>query len=294
MAYAAFLFIILTWSYSWIVVKLALQFVGPFDFAFFRTFIGVVVLFIIGVLLKKIKLPKHIGLVALLGIFQTGGFLILACWALVAGGAGKTSILVYTMPFWVILLSKFLLKQKIIPMQWIATILAFCGLILILEPWGMGGNFFSKFLAVLCGVSWALSVIIAKIIHNKGDTDILSLTAWQMLFGIIPMLIVSLIVKEKPIILSKYLIFALLYSGLLATAIAWALWLYLLKRLPPHIVGLNVLLIPALAILISWIQLGETPKSGEFFGILLILSALLLTYASSLVEYRKQRSLIKK
>ncbi len=289
MAYAAFLFIVLIWSYSWIVVKLALQFIGPFDFAFFRTFIGLIALFLIGILSKKIKTPKHIGLVALLGIFQTGIFLILACWALVAGGAGKTSILVYTMPFWVVLLSKFLLKEKVMFIQWTATFIALCGLILILEPWSMGGNFFSKFLAVLCGMSWALSVVVAKIIHNKEDTDILSLTAWQMFFGIIPMVIVSFIVKERPIDYSDYLIFALLYSGLFATAIAWALWLYLLKKLPPHIVGLNVLLIPALAILISWIQLGELPSLSEFFGILLILSALLLTYISSLIAFRKQK-----
>ncbi len=289
MAYAAFLFIVLIWSYSWIVVKLALQFIGPFDFAFFRTFIGLIALFLIGILSKKIKIPKHIGLVALLGIFQTGIFLILACWALVAGGAGKTSILVYTMPFWVVLLSKFLLKEKVIFIQWTATFIALCGLILILEPWSMGGNFFSKFLAVLCGMSWAVSVVVAKIIHNKEDTDILSLTAWQMFFGIIPMVIVSFIVKERPIDYSDYLVFALLYSGLFATAIAWALWLYLLKKLPPHIVGLNVLLIPALAILISWIQLGEVPNLSEFFGILLILSALLLTYLSSLIAFRKQK-----
>src|SRR5690606_7954806 len=47
--------------------------------------------------------PRHIGKTILLGLFQTTGFVGLISWSLALGQAGKSAVLAYTMPFWVIL-----------------------------------------------------------------------------------------------------------------------------------------------------------------------------------------------
>jgi len=50
---------------------------------------------------------------------------------LVSGEAGKTAVLLYTMPFWVILLAWPILGERIRGLEWLAVILAFAGLVCI-------------------------------------------------------------------------------------------------------------------------------------------------------------------
>ena len=61
-------------------------------------------------------------------------------WALETGGAGKTSILVYTMPFWILLLAWLVLDEKVRGALWVPIVMAFCGLVFILEPWALGAR----------------------------------------------------------------------------------------------------------------------------------------------------------
>lgn len=43
----------------------------------------------------------------------------------------------------------------------------------------------SDILAILAGISWTMSTIVAKKLRQKANLDLLSLTTWQMLFGTI-------------------------------------------------------------------------------------------------------------
>ncbi len=54
--------------------------------------------------------------------------------ALDLGGVGRTAVLVYTMPFWVIVIARVWLKEKMRPLQWAAIGLAFAGLLGIGRP----------------------------------------------------------------------------------------------------------------------------------------------------------------
>lgn len=92
----------LVWGYNWVVMKQVLAYVGPFEFSALRTLFGAAALLLV---LKFLRRPMRIRAwprVVLLGVLQTGMFSALIQLALLQGGAGKTSILVYTMQFWVI------------------------------------------------------------------------------------------------------------------------------------------------------------------------------------------------
>ena len=109
-------------------MKIALDYVQPFTFAALRTFLGAVALFIVLPLLKRPLRPKAFWPTALLGVLQTTGFVGLLTWALEDGGAGKTSILTYTMPFWLLLMAWVVLGEKLKGFQWVAVGLALAGL----------------------------------------------------------------------------------------------------------------------------------------------------------------------
>ncbi|HHS48909.1 MAG TPA: EamA family transporter, partial [Desulfurella acetivorans] len=87
--------------------------------------------------------------------------------------------------------------------------------------------------------------------------------------------------------INNYLIFAILYTGVVATAFAWFLWILLLKKLPASIVGLSSLSIPVFAMIGSYIQLHEKFSFLDLTGSFLIILSILIIYLNSLKKRRK-------
>jgi len=275
------------WGYNWVVMKVAVQYSPPFDLAALRALLGALSLFLVMFWLRKSIWPKEILETFLLGSLQTSGLIGLSTWALVSGGAGKTSVLLYTMPFWVLVLAWPILGERIQGVQWIAAILALSGLLFILAPLNLNSDLGSKGLALLSGISWAMSVIVAKRLRQKTNLDLLSLTAWQMLFGSIPLVVIALLLPSLPIVWSSSFIGALIYNVIPGSAVAWLLWLYVLSRLSAGVASLGMLSNPVVGVLTAWVQLGERPGLAESLGMLLIGSALVLLSVQGLKHNRQ-------
>lgn len=276
-AVAALILLSLLWGYNWVVMKNALHDAGAFQFGALRTFLGAVCLLALLVLMRKPLRPKEIPTLIVLGLLQTSGFTGLIIWALVEGGAGKTAVLTYTMPFWVMVMAWPLLGEKLQGTQWLAASFSVMGLLFILDPLHLGADQFSMLLAVLAGVSWALAVILAKKLHQRApDLDLLSLTAWQMLFGSLPIVAAAFLVPAPAISWTPYLIGAVIFNAVFCNALAWLLWLYALHRLAAGVASMVTLLAPVIGVLAAWIELGEQPSVGEMAGMLLIVVSLVI------------------
>jgi drug/metabolite transporter (DMT)-like permease len=276
-AIAALLLLSVIWGYNWVVMKIALQYSTAPQFAAMRTFGGAVFLLGLMAVMRKPLRPREVRSTIILGLLQTTGFTGFIIWALVEGGAGKTSVLSFSMPFWVMLLAWPMLGERIRGLQWGAVLLALAGLTSILQPWHLQGSKASMGLAVLSGISWALSVIYhKKLTQRVPDLDLFSFTAWQMLFGSIPILLFALGDIDKPIHWTPAYMVTIAYSVLLANALGWMAWLYALQRLPAGVASMNSMLIPVIAVLSAWVQLGESPSPLEAIGMLCIVAALLL------------------
>ena len=280
MAFLALMLLCLIWGYNWVVMKNALHFSGPFDFAALRTVLGALCLFIVMLILKKPFSIKEIPSLIALGLLQTAGFTGLLVWALVEGGAGKTAVLTYTMPFWTMLLAWPLLGEKLRGWQWPAALFSMMGILFILDPLHLGTDVFSMLLAIVSGISWALAVILAKTLQARSpNLDLISLTAWQMLFGSIPIVIVALMTHTTSIEWSGYFIGALIYNSVFGNAIAWLLWLYALRHLSAGIATMTTTVCPVIAVIASSIELHEVIKSFELFGMSFIgISLLMISY----------------
>jgi drug/metabolite transporter (DMT)-like permease len=239
-------------------------------------------------LLRRPMRPKALGLTAVLGVLQTAGFLGLMTWALQGEGAGTTAILTYTMPFWLLLMAWVFLGERLKGFQWVAVVLALAGLILVIEPWEMEGGF-SALLAVGGALCWAASAIVAKILRRRHEVDLLSLTAWQLLLGSLPLVVVAAFTWTPPV-WSGTFIAGLAFTVVAGNMIAWILWLYVLGSLPAGTAGLGMLLTPVIGITAAWIQLGEQPALVEGLGMLLIVGALVLTVAHGILTGRRPRS----
>lgn len=276
-AFAALTVLALVWGYNWVVMKIALQYSTASQFAAMRTFGGGLFLLMLMAAMRKPLRPREVSSTVILGLLQTTGFTGFIIWALVQGAAGKTSVLSFTMPFWVLLLAWPMLGERIRGMQWLAVLLALGGLMFILQPWHLHGSLMSMGLAVLAGVSWALSVVYHKRLTQRvPDLDLLSFTTWQMLFGSVPIVFFALGDLGKPIDWNLTYIGAILFSVVLANALGWMAWLYALQRLPAGVASMTSMLIPVIAVLSAWLQLGERPTMVEAVGMIMIISALLV------------------
>lgn len=264
----------LVWGFNWIVMKAVLSFVGPLTFSAMRYVFGSAVLFAVLALRGENLAPTPWRSTLLIGLAQTTGFQALVQLALIAGGAGKTALLAYTMPFWVIPLAWLALGDKPSPRQWFCILVAATGLVLVLEPWTAHVGLASALLALLGGVAWAVGTVSSKRLFLTAPISPLRLTAWQMLYGTVFLVVLALSRHERATVWSPELIGALIYNGVLSSGLAWALWSFVVQRLPANVAGLASLITPLLGVGFAWAILGERPDAYESFGILVIGAAL--------------------
>jgi drug/metabolite transporter (DMT)-like permease len=288
LAALALLVLALIWGYNWVVMKVGLRYAEPFSFASLRAFLGGLALFILLVVLRRPLRPRALGLTAALGLLQTTGFIGLVMWALVNGGAGKTSVLTYTMPFWLLLMAWVTLGERLRKFQWVAVTLAFAGLMLILTPWHLHG-WFSELLTIGGALCWGGSAVVAKVLQKRHRVDLLSMTAWQMLLGSLPLILVALLTWSGPPVWSGSFIEALAFNVIPANALALVLWFFVLRTLRAGTAGLGSLLTPVIGVASAWIQLGERPGVSEAFGMAAIVVALVVLTLVEMVRWSGRR-----
>jgi drug/metabolite transporter (DMT)-like permease len=288
-AIAALCLLSLIWAYAWLVRKAALQYCDPFDFAAISTIPGALLLFAVMAWLKKPLAPTGGVQLVLLGVFQTAGFIGFATWAMLAGPVGKSMVLVYLFPFWTLVIAWPVLGERIRGLQWVAVMLAACGLILVIEPWHLAGDAASQFFAVMSGLCWAVSTVIAKRWRRERTFDPLAVSAWQMLIGGIVLGVLAWLVPSRPIQWTNEFLLTIAYILLLASVGGWTLWLYILKHLSAGVASLGMMAVPVLGVLFSRVHFGEQPNASEITGMLVIAAALALL---SWLGLRSQREAV--
>jgi drug/metabolite transporter (DMT)-like permease len=259
-----------TWGYTWVLAKQALSFAPPFAFAAERCVGAALALFLALKLMgRPLKLVAP-GATLAIALAQVTCFMTFQTWALVEGGAGKTAVLIFTMPVWTLLLAGPMLGERIRGTQWVAAVSTITGLLLIIGPWNMHTTMFSKFLGMMAALSWAIGTVLVKRLRARQQVDLLSLTSWQMLLGAVPIVLLAVIVPEHSTDWTAAYIGILAFMSVVSTAFCWWLWITLLDRVPAWEASLSVLGTPVVAIVSSRLMMGEEFKLSEMMGILLI------------------------
>jgi drug/metabolite transporter (DMT)-like permease len=279
LSFGALVLLALIWGYNWVVMKVGVQaYPQPFTFAAMRSLLAALFTFALLAILRRPLRPKALTLTIVFGILQTTAFMGLIVWAVAQGAAGKASVLAYAMPFWLLLMAWGVLGERVRGLQWVSVVAALGGLVFVLSPWRLHG-LFSSLLAIAAGVVWAAASVLVKIMRKRHDLDVLSLVAWQTLFGSIPLIVIAVFKTSMPPVWSGTFIAALLFNVVPATPVAWLLWLYVLHRLPTGVAGISSLGVPVVGVAAAWIQLGERPGLWEALGMGLIVIALAILTA---------------
>jgi drug/metabolite transporter (DMT)-like permease len=260
----------LIWGYTWVLAKQGLAYSPPFAFAAERSVGGAIALFLVLKAMGRPLAPAAPWPTLAIGLAQVSGFMLFQTWALVEGGPGKTAVLIFTMPIWTLIMAWLVLGERIRGGQWLAAIATLTGLLLIIEPWNMNTSLFSKFLGVMAALCWAIGTILVKRLRSTRSVDLFSLTAWQMLFGAVPLVVLALLVPERATEWTPAYFGILVFMSVGSTALCWWLWIWILDRVPAWEASLSVLGTPVVAIVSARLVFGEDFRTPEIAGIALI------------------------
>jgi hypothetical protein len=173
-------------------MTIALSYAPPIAFGALRTGGAAAFMFVVlAACGKSLRMPTGLGSMAPLGLFETTAFVGLITLARYQGDAGRIAIRVSTMPCWVLVPAAPVLGERF---TWAKLVAGACGLarvVMLFSPWTIHGDLLGMALAAAAGLAWAVAVMIAKRIAVRGVWALLSLNAWQILIGAIPLGIVG-------------------------------------------------------------------------------------------------------
>lgn len=269
-AYVALAVLTLIWGSNWITMKLALQHADPVVLNVQRTWLAAIVLFAVLIAQGRPLAPASWLAIVVTGFFQTTINLGATTMALAGGGAGRTSVLVFTMPFWTLLIAWPVLHERVRGGQWVAVALAFAGLTLVVAPWDWSGDLTPKLWAVLSGFGWAAGTVATKYFQRGTSFDPLNFMAWQMAVGVLPLTLLPVLADFPATRWSATYAVLLFLVGAVSTGLGFMLWITILRILPAGTASLNILAIPVIALVSSMLVFGERLTGNEWAGIALI------------------------
>lgn len=269
-------FLCMLWGTNWVVMKLANSVFPPVLFAGYRFALGGLVLLII-CLYKRISLPALTDMYwyILCGILQTMYFNIAIQLSLLDLSAGLTSVLTYSMPLWLALLSHYFVRGEKLQLQKLCGIFVGIAGLFVAVNANMGGSGGAALLAVSSGLAWALSTLIMKIKLSRCNQ--LQFTAWQMLTGAAGLFLYSLCFEKNAEVMWGIMpVIYIALSGIIASALGFVIWSYILSKVEMSKASISLLLVPIVGVLSGYIFLDESLSRRTLYGVLLVLAGIWL------------------
>lgn len=265
------LILCLIWGFNFVVMKSANGAFPPVLFAGFRFFVGGAVLFFV-VYLKKIPLPtkKNLKWFILCGILQTTYFNLAIQISLNYISAGLVSVLTYSMPLFFCILAHFFIPgERLTLRKMIGIIVGIMGLFFALNITQLDGDLWALILALTSAIAWAISNLIIK--KKLQDCDKIQFTAWQMAVGAAALFLYSFCFENGQSQWSVMSVGYILFSGIIASALAFVLWSDILTKVKASKASISLLLVPIVGIISSYLFLHESLKISTLIGVLFVL-----------------------
>ena len=279
--------VMVVWAANFIVVKAALDILPPVGFTFLRYFLAAITLLI---LLRwtegEIRLPRPgVGRILLLGGLGFGLYQILWTVGLQTVPAGDSALLIASTPVFVAVIAVLVGTDTLSPVRAVGVGLSFLGVAIVvgagvgIELAGSPVGFALTLGAALC---WALYTALgARVLRRHSP---LVLTTWATIGGTLVLAPIGLgqllspgavHVEDAADLLP--MILAITYSGILAAALANVVIFAGIQHLGPTRITTIQSLVPAFAVVLAAIVLGEPIRPGQVVGGAIIVLGVALT-----------------
>jgi len=253
-------FVIVTWGYSWVLMKQALEYMQPITFVALRIALGGLVILPFILRNKDFRPASFLNRnYIVLGLLQTTVMFGLIIYGMKFVTAGKTAVVLYTMPVWTSFMLHFLLKERLSRRQWVGVFFGSLGIIFILG-WDTLVHqnvyiVFGEFLILMAALAWAYANIWIR--TRLKDENPALLNGYQQLIGVF--FLIMLAISTEGLFEVKwtyYSVYTILFTGIVASAINFSAWFYLINKIDINITTYSSLLVPVFGLLFDWYILG--------------------------------------
>jgi len=291
---SGFIFLCLLWGTTWLAIKFSLEGLPPFLGASIRFGLATLILAFI-IIWRRISLKisqrdfLFILITAFLIYFIDYGFIY---WGEQYLSAGVTAIFFATFTMFTALFSHFIFKSE--PFNWyryVGIFIGFTGIMMVFYDQLLITRFNPKvMLASIAIIISAAAGAMGSVMIKKYLTTLntLTLTFYQLILGTLFLAIYGFAGEgiEKVHLTSK-VILAVLYLGIVGSAIAFVIYFRLLKEMSAINLSLIIYITPIIAVLIDFIFFGYILPLRSIIGMVIIFSGIWLTQSKKL-KFRKQ------
>jgi drug/metabolite transporter (DMT)-like permease len=263
LALLVWLILSLIWGTTWIFIKLGLRDLPPITFAGLRFLVASSILWLL-VVWRRRDVPRKLG--DWLVIAWTGFNAFALTYGLIFWGeqyitSGLAAVLQSTIPVYGLVFAHYLLPAERITMRKLAGVaLGVAGTSVIFYDQMMveGANALWGCLALLGSSGFiAYSNVLVK--ARCRHIDPATLAAGQMIFGLVPLLILGVVWEGSPFALqwTGQAVVSLAYLALIGSALAFLLLYWLVKQIDVTKTMLISLVTPVIALVIGMLTLSE-------------------------------------
>jgi probable blue pigment (indigoidine) exporter len=257
---------------SFAVGKIGLSYISPLLLVGIRfTMAGL----IMALWVRNKRLPASIQewtRLFIVGLFQTTGVMGCIILSMRTISSGETSILTFVNPLLIVIMGTGFLGLKYRMSQWLGVLVGFVGVFVTL---GFHLQLTTgTWLGLGSALSWSIATLLVKKWGSLFDTWVM--TAYQMLFGGLLLLLLSVVMESPRLVISVTSIEVVLYLSILGSIVQFATWYYLLSRGDPGKTSAFLFLAPFFGVLSGWLILGEVIHSYVYLGGLCIFIGIFL------------------
>jgi len=277
---AGYVSVALIWGSTWATIKIGVNDVPPFVFAFARAVAVAGLLTIIAIALRQ-SFPRGrrtMAIAMIVGLINIGWSWAIIFWSEQFVPSGLVSVFGAAAPVWTAVLAHFIVKDdRLSALKILGLALGLVGtVILIGAPEAAEGTagLIATGLLALMPITWAIAAILqSRFLRTVAPIPTVALGTWASALLLAPLALLQT-PQGQHWTLASVLAFAYLVVFGTCFGMVVSLWLY--RKLRPTTITLIQVLVPAEAILIGTVWLGEPVTVRMLGGATLVVAAVAL------------------
>src|SRR6185503_18821047 len=188
---------VLGWGLTWPINKVLLESMSPFWLSAFRAAIATVVLFFIAVASGRLNMPPRsdMPMVVSIALLHMVGFSVLAAIGLQLVPVGRSIVLAYTTPLWVMPAAAIFLGERLTARRVAGVALGMLGLLLLFNPfafdWSDRSSITGHAALLVAALLWAANMVHVR--GHKWQATPFQLVPWEMLLAAVVLFVIALI-----------------------------------------------------------------------------------------------------
>jgi drug/metabolite transporter (DMT)-like permease len=281
--------VVLAWGLVWPVNKVLLESLSPIWLMAVRSAIATVALFAIAAARGRLSLPPRADLPVVFSItlLHMIGFGVLASWGLQTVPTGRSVVLAYTTPLWVVPGAALFLGERLTRRKIAGVLSGMIGLVVLFNPlafdWTSRAAVLGNGAIIVAALLWATSILHIRA-HPWRSTPF-DLVPWEMLLATAILTPLALATSPPPAVAWDARVLALLlYAGIPGTAIAYWATAAASQTLPAVTTALGLLVTPVISTVVATLWLGEPLTLSLVTAIVLILGGVALGTTGARVD----------